>query len=124
MAYSPDKHLAGRKTKQVTLHAEGEDIVVTVLVNSKGEPALPWSLKNQLVTSHLHWDEKGKTYFDADGYMRDVLKKLVVDAPWGPTTDVFLSQVGDELGSALEQLVPKAFAPKTSSISIEEVKKE
>lgn len=124
MSYSPDKHLAGRRTKQIVLRVDGDDIPLTVLVNAKGEPSLPWSVKNQLVTSHLHWDDKGKTYFDADGYMRDVLKKLIVEAPWGPTTDVFLSQVGDELGSALEQIVPKAFAKSSTTTSIEEVKKE
>ena len=48
---------------------------------------------------------------------------MVVEAPWGETTDTFLGQCGPELGIALENLVPKAFVD-TSTVSTDEVKKE
>ena len=34
---------------------------------------------------------------------------MVVDAPWGPTTEAFLASIDERLGSALETIVPNAF---------------
>ena len=34
---------------------------------------------------------------------------MIVDAPWGNTTESFLMQIDSRLGSALETLVPQAF---------------
>ena len=48
---------------------------------------------------------------------------MIVEAPWGETTDTFLGQCGPELGTALENLVPKAFVDN-STITTDSVKKE
>ena len=50
---------------------------------------------------------------------------MIVEAPWGVTTDAFLIQLkDDEFYSALEKLVPTAFTSKASNIEVPKVKKE
>ena len=39
---------------------------------------------------NLTWDSNGSTSFGADGYVRDCLKEMIVDAPWGITTESLL----------------------------------
>ena len=34
---------------------------------------------------------------------------MIVDAPWGRTTETFLLSIDERLGQALEAIVPKAF---------------
>ena len=34
---------------------------------------------------------------------------MVIDAPWGKTTELFLMSIDDRLGGVLEQIVPQAF---------------
>ena len=70
---------------------------------------LSWSKRNQIISKNLHWDNSGNTTFSADGYVRDCLKEMIVEAPWGRTTETFLLSVDDRLGMALENIVPKAF---------------
>lgn len=85
---------------------------------------ISWSRKNQLVAKAMAFG--GKTdgmSFDADFYVKECLKAMLVKAPWGETNDVFLISITDELGRALEALVPKAF--ETSEEDEEaELKKE
>jgi len=71
--------------------------------------ALSWSKRNQLISKNLNWDSTGNTSFSADGYVRDCLKEMIVDAPWGRTTESLLLSFDERLGAALETLVPKAF---------------
>jgi len=71
--------------------------------------ALSWSKRNQLISKNLHWDSTGNTSFSADGYVRDCLKEMIVEAPWGRTTEALLLSFDDRLGTALETIVPKAF---------------
>ena len=70
---------------------------------------LSWSKRNQIISKNLHWDTTGNTSFSADGYVRDCLKEIIVEAPWGRTTVALLLSFDDRLGTALETLVPKAF---------------
>ena len=35
---------------------------------------------------------------------------MIIDAPWGKTTEAFLVTIDERLGTALESLVPKAFS--------------
>ena len=35
---------------------------------------------------------------------------MIVEAPWGRTTEAFLISIDERLGTALENLVPTAFA--------------
>ena len=71
--------------------------------------SLSWSKRNQLISKNLNWDNTGNTSFSAVGYVRDCLKELIVDAPWGRTTESLLLSFDERLGAALETLVPKAF---------------
>ena len=34
---------------------------------------------------------------------------MVIDAPWGRTTEAFLLSIDERLGNALETVVPRAF---------------
>jgi hypothetical protein len=70
---------------------------------------ISWSKRNQIISKNLHWDSTGNTSFSADGYVRDCLKEMLVEAPWGRTTEALLLSFDDRLGTALETLVPKAF---------------
>jgi hypothetical protein len=71
---------------------------------------ISWSKKNQLVAKAMAFGGKSDGMsFDADFYVKECLKAMVVKAPWGETNDVFLISITDELGKALEALVPKAF---------------
>jgi len=74
---------------------------------------LSWSKRNQLISKNLNWDSTGTTSFSADGYVRDCLKVMIVDAPWGRTTESLLLSFDERLGTALETLVPKAFGEGT-----------
>lgn len=116
MSYTPEKHLASREAKLVTLQV-GEDEIQIKFRH------VAWKRKNQIITQALKFDDKGNTLFDGDYYVCEYLKEAIVEAPWGATTDVFLSQVGDGLGAALESLVPKAFGAR-STTNPDEVKKE
>ena len=70
---------------------------------------LSWSKRNQVISKNLNWDASGTTSFNADGYVRDCLKEMIIEAPWGRTTETFLLSVDEKLGAALESIVPKAF---------------
>lgn len=70
---------------------------------------LSWSKRNQLISKNLSWDSTGTTSFSADGYVRDCLKSMIIEAPWGRTTESLLLSFDERLGAALEKLVPKAF---------------
>ena len=57
--------------------------------------------------------------------MRSCLKEIIVNAPWGRTTESFLISIDARLGAALEAIVPKAFSEdNASSDSVDAVKKE
>ena len=86
---------------------------------------LPWSRRNQIVTRSMSWTENAQTNFDGDFYVRECLKEIIVEAPWGKTNDIFLIRVGDVLGEALETLVPKAFDRGNSNVqTVDDAKKE
>ena len=71
---------------------------------------LSWSRKNQLVAQAMKFGaNNGGMSFDADSYVKESLKAIIVDAPWGKTTDTFLISINEKLGRALETLVPRAF---------------
>ena len=71
---------------------------------------LSWSRKNQLIAKAMAFGGKTEGMsFDADYYVKECLKAMVIEAPWGKTTDTFLISINDELGKALEVLVPRAF---------------
>jgi hypothetical protein len=83
---------------------------------------LTWFRKNQLVTECMTFSLGGETKFDGSRYVKEVLKEIITDAPWGKTTDSFLLSINSELGQALEAIVPKAFT--NDEVDIDSVKKE
>jgi len=66
-----------------------------------------------------NWDKSIKSF-------KECLKAMIVSAPWGETNDTFLISINDELGKALEALVPQAFGRDEDSDGTEEnaLKKE
>ena len=86
---------------------------------------MSWSKRNQIVSSSLKFGVDGATGFDGDIYVRNCLKEILVNAPWGRTTEAFLLTIDERLGTALERLVPKAFGGDDSTeVDIDSVKKE
>ena len=89
---------------------------------------LPWFEKSDITTKCMSFDPKsGEPELNSGLYLREVLKKIVVGAPWfenGVTsiTDEFLNSIDGSLGSALEQLVPNAFTNELTEIDV--IKKE
>lgn len=123
--FDREKHLVSRRTAKVVLMVEGDELELTVRADYNGKPNIPWSVKNQIISQAMRWDTDGNGHFDSDLYLREVLKQLIIEAPWGTTDDVFLSQVSDSLGAALEELAPKAFASDKQHVrSADDVKKE
>ena len=103
-AFDYNKYIVGTNIRTETVKIEGTDEEFTVKVKP-----LSWSKKNQLVSRYVKWSEEGVSSFNGDGYVRECLKEMLVEAPWGKTSETFLISIDNRLGSALEQLVPSAF---------------
>ena len=97
-----NKYKIANKTIQKTLELDGADFSVTV-------KPLSWSKRNQILSRAMTWDGEGGTKFDGDTYVRECLKEMIVDAPWGKTSELFLISIDERLGNVLESLVPAAF---------------
>jgi len=86
---------------------------------------MSWAKRNQIISSSLKFGVDGATGFDGDTYVRNCLKEILVEAPWGRTTEAFLLTIDERLGTALETLVPKAFGgDDPDGVDIDTVKKE
>ena len=70
---------------------------------------LSWSERNKILGKCFIYQQDGNISFDFDRYMKDMLAKMVIEAPWGETNDTFFTQISREFGSMLEKIVPKAF---------------
>tara|TARA_R110000824_G_scaffold330090_2_gene516870 strand:+ start:2503 stop:2874 length:372 start_codon:yes stop_codon:yes gene_type:complete len=112
------KYQINHEAESVTLSIEstGDEFDVTI-------KELSWAKRNKLISNCLTFDGAGKTAFDGDKYIRECLKELIVDAPWGKTTEAFLITINAELGTALESLVPKAFG-EDQGVDADAIKKE
>ena len=51
-------------------------------------------------------------------WIKEVLKEILIEAPWGKTTDEFLNSINQEMGSALEKLVPSAFESNFTEVDV------
>ena len=112
-----NKYKIANRTVQKTLEVEGAEFSVTV-------KPLSWAKRNQLVSRCLQLGADGANSFNGDLYIRECLKEMIVDAPWGRTTESFLVSIDNRLGSALEQLVPNAFGSnETGALGPDEIKK-
>ena len=96
------KYRIANKTEIRTLQLDGAEFKVTV-------KPLSWSKRNQILSKAMTWTTDGGSRFDGDTYVRECLKEMVLDAPWGKTTELFLMSIDDRLGGVLETIVPQAF---------------
>jgi|TARA_R110000824_G_scaffold14552_7_gene61821 hypothetical protein len=99
---------------EVVIEDTGDSFPVTVRPMS-------WSKRNQLISKCLNWSNDGNTSFNGDVYVRECLKEMIVEAPWGRTTEAFLTTIDGRLGTALEALVPEAFGQ--DGLKVDDVKK-
>jgi hypothetical protein len=67
---------------------------------------LTWARRNQIMSKAITWGAGGQTSFDGDVFVRACLRDMIVEAPWGRTTESFLLSIDARLGAALETLVP------------------
>ena len=100
------------KTYTVKLQDDEFDVVINPMT---------WQLKNELVARCMTFDDKGNSTFDSGIYIKEVLKEIIVQAPWGDTTEEFLTSINQELGAALEKLVPSAF--ESNFLEVDVIKK-
>lgn len=76
---------------------------------------MSWSKKNQILTECFIYNTDGNIKFNFDKYMKRMLQEMIVEAPWGPTNEIFLNRIKPDFGSKLEKLVPKAFEEMENS---------
>ena len=117
--FSLEKYQLKGDNKQVPVIIEetGDEFEVTI-------KQLSWSKRNQLISKCLNWSTNGMTSFDGDLYVRECLKEMIIDAPWGRTTEAFLLSIDERLGTALEGIVPRAFGTEDDSPNPQAIKKE
>lgn len=84
---------------------------------------LSWSRRNQMMAEHVKLKASGDPEFDSDGFMRACLKEVIVEAPWGRTTEAFLVSIDARLGRELEKLIPK-ISGDAEGEPAEEIKKD
>ena len=82
-----NKYRVNTSTEVKTLEIDGEEFDVTV-------KPLSWSKKNQYLSKCLKWDSDGNTVFDGDAYVRLALQEMIIAAPWGKTSELFLISIG------------------------------
>ena len=114
-----NKYTIGNTLKEVTLLVGPDEDELTITTKD-----ISCSKRNHIMSKFLSWDNAGNTAFDGDAYVRLCLKEIITEAPWGNTTEAFLIRINDDLGQALESLVPRAFADDSNlSDEINSVKK-
>ena len=113
--FNVDKYRISSSPEKRTLTIDGTSFDVTI-------KPLSWSMRNQILSRSLKWDNSGNTNFDGDAYVRQCLKEMLIDAPWGRTTETFLVSIDSRLGGLLETLVPKSF-DEDDALDVEQVKK-
>jgi hypothetical protein len=94
-----DKIFANSKTTDKILQYEGIEIPVTVR-------ELSWMEKTKILEETVVF-ENNKQKFLIGTYFREILKKIIVKAPWGKTDEIFFSRLSDSFGTVLQSLVPK-----------------
>ena len=82
--FDVDKYRVGssNKVETVTIEETGDTFEVTV-------KPLSWAKRNQLISEHMSWDSNGNTSFQASEYVRACLREMIIEAPWGKTTEAF-----------------------------------
>lgn len=70
---------------------------------------LSWSERNQILSKSMVYEKDGVMSLNVDKYMKETLKKIIIEAPWGKTDEIFFTNINPTFGSMLEKLVPKSF---------------
>lgn len=116
MVFDISKYQVKGDTKDVELDI-GEDAPILLKVRE-----IPWNKRQQILSDAMHWDSAGNTKVSMSTYNNECLKYMIVEAPWGATTETLLISLGDNvLSSALATIVPKAFGGEEDA---DETKKE
>ena len=115
--FDVSKYQVQTAAKKVTLTIGDTEDKVELTIKQ-----LSWSKRNQLISKCLTWVDGNQTSFNADLYVRECLKDMIIEAPWGRTTEAFLVTIDERLGTALETLVPNAFGAGNNP-SVDTVKK-
>jgi hypothetical protein len=84
--------------REITIPETGDSFKIKVREMS-------WSRRTKLMTECVKWVSDADTQFDADAFMRASLREIIVEAPWGRTTEAFLLSIDGRLGAQLEKLV-------------------
>ena len=108
-AFDWTKYQIKSDVRQITVKV-GDDEDELIL----GVKDLGYVAKNKLVSSCYTYTG-GSVGFDMDTYMRETLKVMIVEAPWGATNDMFLMSIDQHLGKALEEIIPSAFEAGTAA---------
>ena len=100
--------------KTIKIEATGDEFTIKI-------KPVSWSRRNKIMSESVEFSSGGdQTAFDGDKFMRACLREMIVEAPWGRTTESFLLSIDSRLGSALEKLVPNMTGDEGSP---EEIKK-
>jgi len=83
---------------------------------------LSWFQRNTLMSRCMQIKGNSESTFDGALFVREVLKEIIVEAPWGKTTDLFLTSIDSRLGQALETLV-SSMSGGSEELSLDETKK-
>ena len=110
-AFNLDKYKIKSENQTYTIQVQDDEFDVVV-------KPVTWQLKNELVAKCMTFTPEGNSSFDSGIYIKEVLKAIIVGAPWGKTTDDFLDSISSDLGSALEQLVPSAFETNFGDVNV------
>ena len=102
---SYEQYMLTRETETVVLDLPYQEDEEKLEVDVR---PLAWAKKNALVSQCTNYGQDGTVRFDGQRYINEVLKYVIVKAPWPSTDDVFLAKIDLRLGTALEQLVPSA----------------
>ena len=79
---------------------------------------MTWQLKNELIANCMKFDTEGNSSFDSGNYIKEVLKAIIVEAPWGKNTDECLHSINADIVAALEKLVPSAFDASFKEVDV------
>jgi hypothetical protein len=119
-----DEWRMDQSVKEVEFEYRGKKVVLKV-------KPMTWSKKNQIISQATAYSKEGEGKFNLDFYNKECLKYMIIEAPWGETNNIFLSQIDDELGDKLQQIVPgpgaigekqvSFFGHESKSSSMEEV---
>ncbi len=109
--FNLDKYKIKSENQTYTIQVQDDEFDVVV-------KPVTWQLKNELVAKCMSFSSDGSSSFDSGIYIKEVLKAIIVEAPWGKTTDEFLNSISSDLGTALEQLVPSAFETNFGDVNV------